>query len=86
MLLYLTRVIRCVVNMHSPFSASGKDVPALFPLRTVGAPGHGCAAEDAQNPAWPEEQKVKGQRAEKQAVNLKFPSRLVLKYIQNTLQ
>lgn len=72
--------------MHSPFSASGKDVPALFPLKTVGAPGHGCAAEDAQNPAGPEEQKVKGQWAEERAYNLRLkgPSRHDLQN-QNTL-
>lgn len=34
----------------SPFSASGKEVPALFPLQTVGAPGRGSATENAPSP------------------------------------
>lgn len=57
-----------VLNLtNSLFSASGKDVPALSPWKTVGAPSLGCVTERARSPAWPEEEKDKGQSVEEQA-------------------
>lgn len=47
----MTRVAR----VRLPFSASGKDVPALSPSTTVGTPGPGCVTADVQSPAWPED-------------------------------
>lgn len=56
-------VLRPSVKRSSPFSASGKDLPALSPSRKAGAPGQGCAPGGAQSPARQEEQKVNGMRS-----------------------